>query len=297
MGNIGAAFLVERVADSAGIYLERARRTAAAVGDARVEANALGLLAGVSEERGDLAAARDRYSRAMAFRERTGDARGLAADHNNLGLLAQKVGDQEEARRHFEAALELNRRDGRDAVAATNLVNLAAIASLEGDFGRAEALYRNAIATWRAREAWPDVAAALHGVGRLELRRGDYPAARVVLAEALAIYDRTGPVVEAIAVRRSLAGALAAAGDLQGALDALRRAQALADSATVPAGVRADLALAPVTSPSNEILRGGVVCSGRGAYGRAADPPGRRRRDRTAACAHRTRRGTRHRRS
>ncbi len=277
LGNIGAGFLVERVADSAGLYLERARVAAAAVGDARVEANALGLLAGVSEERGDLAAARDRYSRAMALRERTGDRRGLAADHNNLGLLAQRLGDQDEARRHFEAALDINRRDGRDAVAATNLVNLAGIATLEGDFGRAEALYRDAIATWRPREAWTDVAAALHGLGQLELRRGDYPAARSVLVEAQTIYDRTGPVVEAIAVRRTLAGALGAAGNLQGAVDLLRRAQDLADSAKVPPGVRADLILAraDLAFQLNDFAEAErLYLQAEGLYGRAADPAG-----------------------
>ncbi len=243
MGNIGAAFLVEGVLDSATGYLERARTMAGAIGDARVEANAVGLLAGVHEERGELEAARESYARAMALRARTGDRRGLAADHNNLGLLARRLGDQAEARRHFESALDINRRDGRDAVAATNLLNLAGIASEDGDFTRAEAFYRDALATWRAEVAWPDVASALLALGELELRRGDYPAARQFLVEAQGIYDRTGPVIEAITVRRKLAEALAAAGDLQAALEALRRAQALADSARVAPDVRGGLLL------------------------------------------------------
>lgn len=70
MGNIGAAFLVEQGLDSAFNYLGRARAWAAAVGDLRVEANAVGLLAGVAEERGDLEAARVKYAEAMALRER-----------------------------------------------------------------------------------------------------------------------------------------------------------------------------------------------------------------------------------
>ncbi len=79
----------------------------------------MGSLAGLSEDLGDLAAARERYTAAHALRERIGDTRGMAADYNNLGLLAQDVGDLDEARRQFEAALALNRREGRDAVAAT----------------------------------------------------------------------------------------------------------------------------------------------------------------------------------
>ncbi len=243
LGNIGAGFVEEGRSDSAEAYLERARVLAERIGDLRVEANAVGSLADLSVDRADLATARGRYARALALRERIGDSRGIASVYNNLGLLAQTVGDQDEARRQFEAALAINRRDGRDEVAATNLVNLAGLASLAGDFARADKSYRDALATWRAREQWADVADALHGLGQLELRRGDYPAARATLVEALSIYDRTGPITDALAVRRELANALAAQGEMQGALDELRRVQRRADSAAVPVDIRAGIAL------------------------------------------------------
>lgn len=243
-GNIGAGFVAVGQADSAQRYLERARLLAAGVGDVRVEANAVGSLADASAERGELAAAREGYMRALGLRERIGDTRGVAAVSNNLGLLAQEAGDLDEARRQFEAALALNRREGRDEVAATNLVNLAGLASLAGDFARAERLYQDALATWRAKELWAEAASALHGLGQLELRRGDYPAARRTLGEALGIYERAGPIAEALAVRRQLAAALAAAGELQGALDELRRAQDESDSARAPPAARAGIALA-----------------------------------------------------
>src|SRR5258705_398797 len=238
LGNIGAGLLEDGQLDSASGYLERARALAAAIGDLRVEANAVGALAGVQEDRGELGRARDSYARSLGLRDRIGDTRGTAADHNNLGLLAQRLGDLEEAQRHFDTALVLNRQGGRDEVAATNLINLASLASLAGDFARAEALYRDALATSRAPESWADAAVALHGLGQLELRRGDYPAARAALQEALAIYARTGPVADELAVRRDLAGAKAAAGDLQGARDELSRAQRRADSTRAPPAAR-----------------------------------------------------------
>ncbi len=244
LGNIGAAFLADGQQDSAETNLTRSQALATAVGDVRVQANDLVALAGLSEDRGDLAAARNGYARALELQERIGDTRGMAAAYNNLGLLAQDVGDLDEARRRFEAALAINRRDGRDEVAATNQVNLAGLASLAGDFATAERRYRDALATWRSREQWADAASALHGLGQLELRRGDYPAAQQTLEAALAIYDRTGPPADAIAVRRELAGARSARGDLQGALDELRRAQRIADSTRGSLGVRAGLALA-----------------------------------------------------
>lgn len=243
-GNVGTAFLRGGRLDSAQVYLGRARTLAGAVDDRRVGANALIGLAGVSEDRGDLAAAGEHYADALALYERIGDTRGLAAGRNNLGLLAWTTGDLDGARRQFEAALAINRRDGRDEAAATNLLNLAGLASLTGELARAQRLYADALATWRAREAWADAAYALHGLGQLELRRGDYPAAQAALLEALEIYDRTGPLARALAVRRALAGALAARGELQGAIDVLRDAEGIAEAGGAGAGTTAGIALA-----------------------------------------------------
>jgi CHAT domain-containing protein len=190
LGNIGAAFVADGQPDSGESSLARSQALATTIGDVRVQANDRIALAGLSEDRGDLAVAREHYRRALALQERIGDSRGMAAAYNNLGLLAQDVGDLDEARRQFAAALELNRRDGRDEVAATNLVNLAGLASLGGDFAQAERMYRDALATWRSRGEWADAASALHGLGQLEIRRGDYPAAQLTLAEAVRRYAR-----------------------------------------------------------------------------------------------------------
>ena len=243
LGNIGAGLLEDGHVDSAGLYLERAYALATAIGDRRVAANAVGALAGVQEDRGDLTGARDSYTGSLRLRDRIGDTRGSAADHNNLGLLAQRLGDLDEAHRQFDTALAINRRDGRDEVAATNLLNLAGLASLDGDFTRAGTLYRDALATWRTHEDWADAASALRGLGQLELRRGDYPAATSALREALTVYMRKGPVADELAVRRDLAAALAAMGELQDARDELERAQRRADSTGAPPAARAGIAL------------------------------------------------------
>jgi len=243
LGNIGAGFAHDDQADSAMPYLERSRALAVAVGDIRVEANAISELAGVREQRADPAGARELYAQSVALRQRIGDSRGLASDYNNLAGLARSAGDLEEARRQLEAALAINRRDHRPEVAATNLVNLAGLASMNGEFARAESLYREALATWRRRLQWADVADALRGLGELDIRRGDYPSAESDLTDALGIYDRTGPMEDDLTVRQRLADIGAAEGNLQGALDGLRQAQRLADSAAAAPGVQAEIAL------------------------------------------------------
>jgi tetratricopeptide (TPR) repeat protein len=242
--NIGTGFLEERALDSAEVYLVRSERLAGAVGDRLMEGNALGALHFVSLDQGDLVMARERLGAAMATRQRIGDTRGAAADLNNRGLLAWDLGDLPGARRDFESALDMNRREGRAEVAADNLMNLAALASMDGDFARALPLYGEALSTFRSRGMEPDAAGVLWGLGQLELRRGDYPRAREAFAEALDIFERTGPSAYAIEVRRELAGALAAMGEMQGALDELRRAEEEADPDDVPPDVRASVALA-----------------------------------------------------
>src|SRR5580765_6219090 len=108
LGNIGAGYYMASQADSASVYLTRARALALASGDLRTAANAMTTLASVSKDEGDLVRARDLYSQARAQHERIGDVGGLAADQNNIGLIAQSLGDLVEAHRAFAAALAVN---------------------------------------------------------------------------------------------------------------------------------------------------------------------------------------------
>jgi CHAT domain-containing protein len=247
VGNLGAGFYMAQDYDSAEVYLGRARELAERIGDHRTAGNAVGTLANVSKDRGDLRAASELYVRAGELRERTGDTRGKAADQNNLGLVAQDLGDLVGARRAFEAALATNRAADRAEPAATNLVNLANVASLEGDYAEAAERYREALVIYREHENRLDAATVLHNMGLLAMRRGDYGAAVAVLTEAAGIYRRTGPVAEEIVARQDLANARAAVGDLQGARLELQRAERLAGrDSTSLAGLalgRAELAV------------------------------------------------------
>ena len=246
LGNIGAAFYLAQEFDSAGVYLTRSRELALAIGDYRTAGNAIGTLASISKDRGELRQASELYARAGSLRERTGDARGLAADQNNLGLIAQDLGDLAGAKRAFQTALAANRGADRVEPAATNLVNLGNLATMEGEYVEASARYGEALAIYRAHGDRLDAASVLHNVGLLAMRRGDYPAAVKALTEATGIYRKTGPVAEELVARQHLADARAAMGDLRGARSELLRAESLANDRSSLEGLalaRADLAV------------------------------------------------------
>ena len=261
LGNVGAGFYLAEEYDSAETYLARSRDLALAIGDYRTAGNAVGTLASVSKDRGELRQASELYARAGPLRERTGDTRGLAADQNNLGLIAQDLGDLAGARRAFATALATNRGADRAEPAATNLVNLGNIASLVGDYAEAAARYGEALAIYRTRGNRLDAASVLHNLGLLAMRRGDYPGAVAALLEATSIYRKTGPMGEEIIARQHLAEARAAMGDLRGARSELQRAESLATDQAGLAGIA--LARAHLAVQLNQLTEA------EGQYGRA----------------------------
>ncbi len=246
LGNIGAGFYLTQEYDSAEAYLARSRDLAQAVGDYRTAGNAVGTLASVAKDRGELRRASELYAGARPLRERTGDGRGLAADQNNLGLIAQDLGDLAGAKRAFQVALEANRSAGRPEPSATNLVNLGNLASLTGEYAEAGDHYTEALAIYRGRGNRLDAAPVLHNLGLLAMRRGDYRSAAAALTQAVALYRRTGPVTEEVIARQHLADARAAMGELREARSELQRAESLASDRSTIAGLvlaRADLAV------------------------------------------------------
>jgi CHAT domain-containing protein/tetratricopeptide (TPR) repeat protein len=249
LGNIAVAFYRQDALDSAEVYLNRSRALAERIGDVRTRLNAMGTLATVAKDRRDFARARTLYTQTLALRERTGDDRGAASDENNLGLVAEAFGDTAAARRGYEAALARNLRTGRTSIASDNITNLANLATLRGDYEDASAKYHEALAIRRAAGERAREAPVLHNLGLLELRRGAFVAARDALAAAIEIFDVSDAAVDAIIARTDLAQAQGAMGDLQSALNTMRRADSIAKHDSLPdmlasvALARADLAV------------------------------------------------------
>jgi CHAT domain-containing protein len=242
LGNLGAGFSVAGRNDSAEVYLERSRRLAQLAGDRRTLGNALGLLASVAKDRGELRRAQDLYLEATGVRESVGDTRGLAADLNDSGLVAQELGDLQSAEELYRRALALNERYGRPGQRAANLLNLANLATLRGDYPAAAVRYQEALSIRAERgERWEE-GTILHNLGLLATRRGAFGEAVTALIRALAIFRSLEAEEDASWTLLALANVHLSMGDVHGALSELARA----DSVTSRSGgaARAEWALA-----------------------------------------------------
>jgi CHAT domain-containing protein/Tfp pilus assembly protein PilF len=242
--SIGAGFYRLGQLDSAKIYATKAEELANRIGDRRTSGNAIGVLASIRKDEGDLTTAVALYRRAVTIRARSGDTRGIAADENNLGSIAEQRGDVREATVSYERALELNRREQRPALVALNLSNLAGIATRLGEYDRAEGLYREALSLHRQANDRAETAFVLHGLGKLYLNRGDYAQATTALEEALRIHGASGAVIDAVAVRIDLAAVETATGDPETARTILQQTARFANTTKAPLENQASLAVA-----------------------------------------------------
>jgi len=242
--SIGAGFYRSEQFDSATSYLEKGKTLAVRIGDFRTQGNALGILASISKDRGDLSRAARLYADASTMRARSGDSRGIAADQNNLGLIARERGEFRTAARAFKRALAINRRDKRFALVALNLGNLAGVASDVSDYARSDSLFRLALNLQRSSGDRAETAFMLQEFGRLQTRRGDYSQASATFAEALRIHEESGASADAISLRAELAALQTAIGHPEEALTTLKTGERQADAGGASGVVRAGLALA-----------------------------------------------------
>jgi tetratricopeptide (TPR) repeat protein len=192
--------------------------------------------------RGEYAAARPYYERALAIREKT-----LGADHpdtatslNKLGLLLQAMGDLARARPYYERALAIQEKafgpDHPDT--AQSLNNLGLLLQAMGDLARARPYYERALAIQeKALGAdHPDIATSLNNMGYLLQAMGELAGARPHYERALAIHEKAlGPDDPGTALSlNNLGYLLQAMGDLAGARPYYERAVVIQEKTLGP---------------------------------------------------------------
>jgi tetratricopeptide (TPR) repeat protein/transcriptional regulator with XRE-family HTH domain len=162
------------------------------VGDVPAEAHALCGLGFVRLRRGQIDAAAEHFTRALALFEATADDPGQARALTYLARTEHHLGRYEAAFDHHTAALDRFRRTGDEVAETACLTSLAIVAR---DMGRLEVAmdhFGQVLTLSRRRRDRNEVAYALVQMGRAEAMAGRYEASARHQAEALALYRELG---------------------------------------------------------------------------------------------------------
>ncbi|HST19467.1 MAG TPA: BTAD domain-containing putative transcriptional regulator [Gaiellaceae bacterium] len=161
---------------------------------------------------GDLDAAREIWSEALALYWKLDDKDGVARCIAELGGVASQAGELDEAAAAYRESHALFVELGRTHRASVALANLAAIAELQGDHEAAFEYGEQAIAEQRASGDFDGLAVSLHNLARSRSNAGDRERARELLAESFELAERLG-YREVIAYSLETSGELAFAED------------------------------------------------------------------------------------
>jgi tetratricopeptide (TPR) repeat protein len=195
---LGRMALEEGDVEGAVEYLNESLAIARALDDPASLIYTLDLRGQLARLEGDAPAAVDYYTEAQTLAEQTGRSDLAAPAAASLGDLAVGRGDLAAAQQQYELSRTYYRA-AHDAEGETGvLLSMAALAARQEAPERAGDFYEVALERARAASgapwAGPAAARALHGLGSLANRRGDYDAAinyaRQSLALARALDDR-----------------------------------------------------------------------------------------------------------
>jgi predicted ATPase/DNA-binding SARP family transcriptional activator len=181
------------------------------------------LLGTVHIARREMRQGRSFLEEALALAEALGDPRLLARAYGGLGRLEITEGNHARARTLLEKDLEIRIRLGdRMGIAYT----LGSLGDLEkhGDMARAIHYCQEEMAIYRELGNVAELAHALHRMGNLHYRQGDYEPARQAYSEALELIRSIGSEVGFAYVRMNLGSTLFHLGDAAAAKQLYREA-------------------------------------------------------------------------
>lgn len=141
-------------------YFQRALDLAARHGVPSVYASIVGSYAGLFNDVGEYAKARDAATEALAIDTARGDRPHQGFEHVEIGRALLGLGQDSDAIAHLEQALRLGRELGQHEISAPALLYLARVALKHNDRLRAHALIDEAIAGLEAARLRPQLAQA-----------------------------------------------------------------------------------------------------------------------------------------
>lgn len=179
---------LDKVLAIAGQALELARSS----GDRQLEGIVLGALGAPPKERGDDAAAEERYEQALAIHREVGNRWYEGQAHTRLAVLHLEHGDIERTREHAQAALTVHREFGIRVAEALMLQILGGAAQLEGQLEEARDAYAEGAQIAEAIDEGRLLCTGLGYRAIAELELGDLEASREHFEEACRVGQRVG---------------------------------------------------------------------------------------------------------
>jgi tetratricopeptide (TPR) repeat protein/transcriptional regulator with XRE-family HTH domain len=162
------------------------------LGDPVGQANVLNYLGAARRLTGDYPAAAQAQEQALSLYRDLGDRRGQANALLQLGTVLRLTGDYPAAAQALEQALGMFRDLGQPGGEGQTLNEKGTLARVRGDLGLAEECHQRALELARTIASSRDEAEALAGLGRCALAAGHATQGRVLLRQALEIFQRIG---------------------------------------------------------------------------------------------------------
>lgn len=171
---------------------EESKRISLQMGDAAGQGSANLDIAVILHDRGDLAASRDTYQKALAVFSAAGNEKGKMRVLNDLAMILGEQGDLAAAQSLFDKARTISEETQDQAATVAILGNLAEVSYLGGDLGKARAMRELAMEIARRMGDRDDVALSMESVGEVLCDQGDLPGAMSRYVEALSILRDVG---------------------------------------------------------------------------------------------------------
>jgi tetratricopeptide (TPR) repeat protein len=175
-------------------YFQQSAAASRKTGNRAFLSDALALMADLSFERGDYAAADALHAEGLLLAREVEDAFGLAMKLSRYGRMLASRGQVDEGGRLCAQGLAVLREIGDPWGMAFALRNVGLVRYLEGDLAGAHGLLEQALQLSRTLEDVPTVATNLYILGRICSAQGDTGAARALLCEALPLHHQVDSI-------------------------------------------------------------------------------------------------------
>ncbi|MFW9915171.1 MAG: tetratricopeptide repeat protein, partial [Candidatus Thorarchaeota archaeon] len=165
------------------------------------QAEALHLLAGIYDERGDLDGAEELLQQALAIREETDDLEAIGKTVNYLGILSSKRGELDQAEAYYQRCLSIWTDLDHSKALAITLNNLGVLNYQKGALEHAENYYRRSYELFQQLNLLFEMTHISNNLGIVYFLRGELRRAEALYEEGLAVFE---PLNDSTAVARLL---------------------------------------------------------------------------------------------